>query len=365
MLLEQARMQSEEFFARLGERLEGSGDDAGLGLEDTVLPDVLSPALAALATEVEAQALRAADADVRMELQARSKGLDGLVAMLANLCRPGSGPEAPVRWLERHKDGAMLCSAPLSVRAALRQHLFGSGRTAVLTSATLGPGDDRDFAWLREQLGLLENFDTLRLGSPFDYRAQVELIVEEAMPDPVREAEAFLREACERCTGRVLENGGRALCLCTSWSFVRALAARLRQPLQQAGIELLVQGEAPLVQLLQRKMEVATSVLVGTDSLWEGIDLRGDACTLVVVTRLPFHNPGHPLTKARMRAIEQQGGDPFGQHSLPEAVQRFRQGFGRLIRSKQDRGKVVVLDPRARTRAYGRKFLQALPFGLA
>ena len=132
--------------------------------------------------------------------------------------------------------------------------------------------------------------------------------------------------------------------------------------LQYSGpIALLVQGDAPLNRLLQAKNSQPESVLVGTDSIWEGIDIPGDALTLLVVTRFPFANPTHPLTRARLRAIQERGGDPFLEHTLPEAVLKFRQGFGRLVRSHRDHGKVVILDPRARTRLYGRQFLAALP----
>jgi ATP-dependent DNA helicase DinG len=363
---EEVRKAGAAFFEGLAERMQEGADGDGLALDDAVLDDPLSGPLQELAQEVTAASLRAQELDVRMELQARAQGLDGLAGTVAALCRPGALSESGglVRWIERDKQGAVLRGAPLSVRSALGKHLFGSGRTAVLTSATLGPVDDAGFTWFRDQLGIERGFDVLRLGSPFDYRAQVQLIVEEAMPDPGREPDAFAREAIRRCIGRVLENGGAALCLCTSWAFVHRLADAMREPLAEAGIELLVQGQAPLVRLLQRKLEAPTSVLVGTDSLWEGIDLPGEACTLVVLTRLPFPSPGHPLTRARLRAIEAEGGDGFAAHTLPEAIVRFRQGFGRLIRSGTDRGKVVVLDPRARTRPYGRRFLGSLPAGL-
>jgi ATP-dependent DNA helicase DinG len=124
----------------------------------------------------------------------------------------------------------------------------------------------------------------------------------------------------------------------------------------------LVQGEAPLSRLLERKRAEPSSVLLGTDSLWEGVDLPGDALTLLVITRLPFQSPGHPLTQARLAALRARGKDPFADHSLPEAILKFRQGFGRLIRNGRDRGRVVVLDPRVRTKTYGRRFTAALPF---
>lgn len=364
LLHRQLQAAAEQFFAGLDQRLRGSGDGDGVALEGELLAEPLTPPLRQLAEELASCSLGIEQVDARMELQARAAGLLGLANVVEHLCRPAAAGEVPrVRWLEPTRHGAALCGAPLDVSRALAQHLFAAGRTAVLTSATLGPGDDAGFAWLRQRLGLAERVDTLRLGSPFDYRQAVELEVAEAMPDPARDAAAFLREVAQRTERAVLDNGGRALVLCTSWQFVRALAQQLREPLQWRGIELLVQGDAPLAQLLHRKHAQETSVLLGTDSLWEGIDVRGDALTLVVVTRLPFQSPGHPLTRARLAAIAARGGDPFLEHSLPEAILKFRQGFGRLIRSQQDRGKVLVLDPRARTKAYGRRFLAALPLG--
>ena len=115
---------------------------------------------------------------------------------------------------------------------------------------------------------------------------------------------------------------------------------------------------------MRRKREDPSTVLIGTDTMWEGIDVPGEALNLLVITRFPFTQPGHPLTEARIRAIEAQGGSGFLHHSLPEAILKFRQGFGRLVRTSRDRGKVVVLDPRARTRRYGREFLAGLPEGV-
>ena len=183
------------------------------------------------------------------------------------------------------------------------------------------------------------------------------------MPDPGQDPAAFLRACAREVQSSVLRNGGRALVLCTSWKFVHALADDLRGPLADADIRLLVQGEASIRSLLERKRDDPTSVLVGTESRWEGSDVPGDALTLLILTRFPFAQPDHPLTRARLDAIRARGGDPFAEHSLPEAVLKFRQGFGRLVRTATDGGKVVILDPRARTRRYGRSFLAALPEG--
>ncbi|MBL9076586.1 MAG: ATP-dependent DNA helicase [Planctomycetes bacterium] len=362
LLWEEARQHNEAFFAWLAQELDAGGAREGLALRDRTLTEPLTPVLRALATELGTAAARTTEVDARMELQARANGLDALCATLRALCVHMPDAATPlVRWLEPGRHGVSLCGAPLDVSEALRQHLFGGGVTAVLTSATLATGRDDEFGWLRGRLGL-DDARCLRLGSPFDYDRQVELVLEEAMPDPSQQAEAFRREVVERTLRHVLDNGGRALVLCTSWEFVRGLAQSLRAPLQEAGIALLVQGEAPLQRLLEQKRTEPTSVLIGTDSLWEGIDLRGDALTLLVVTRLPFQSPGHPLVQARLEALRARGLDPFAAHSLPEAILRFRQGFGRLVRSSSDRGKVVVMDPRVRTKAYGRQFLGALPF---
>lgn len=362
LLWEEARQHNEGFFASIDERLRRSGAREGTTLRDESLEEPLTPVLRALSTELARAAVGIEQVDARMELQARANGLDALCAMLRALCVHNPAAATPlVRWIEPGRHGAALCGAPLDVSATLRQHLWSGGATAILTSATLATGADDDFRWLRGRLGL-DDADTARLGSPFDYDRLVELVLEEAMPDPGQQVDAFRRECADRTLRHLLENGGRALVLCTSWEFVRALAANLRAPLADAGIELLVQGDAPLARLIERKRTEPTSVLLGTDSLWEGIDLRGSALTLLVVTRLPFQSPGHPLTQARLEAMRARGQDPFAEHSLPEAILRFRQGFGRLVRSSQDRGKVVVMDPRARTKAYGRQFLAALPF---
>ncbi|MCA8941141.1 MAG: ATP-dependent DNA helicase [Planctomycetes bacterium] len=358
-LVDDLREIAAGFFALLEERIAAVGGRA-VDLGDAPIDDPLSHFLGELVEELGSCASRIVDVDARMELQARSRGLAALAHVVGSLCRPGDG--SLVRWIEPDRKSPVLRSAPVEVSAALREWVFTPERSCVLLSATLGPGNDPEFAWTRSQLGI-DDARTLRLGSPFDYSRNVEVEFAEAMPDPQREADAFLRECKRRVREAVLENGGRALVLCTSWKFVHALADALRPTLELEDIPLLVQGEAPLRNLLEAKRERPTSVLIGTESLWEGIDVRGDALTLLVLTRFPFAQPDHPLTRARHRAIEARGGNPFVEQSLPEAVLKFRQGFGRLIRSHEDRGRVLVLDPRTRTRRYGRAFLDALPPG--
>ncbi|GAB4142874.1 MAG: helicase C-terminal domain-containing protein [Planctomycetota bacterium] len=351
---------ADAFFGELGARLTSSNARDGLPLGDAAIEEEVTPVLRGLAEETAKCALARADLEERMELQARSAGLAALAASLDSLCRP-SGTSGLVRWIEPSRHGPVLCGSPLDASAVLEEHVFAALGTAVLTSATLGPADDEDFAWILNKLGVRERADSLRLGSPFDYERSVSLILAEALPDPSRRPEEFAREAALRTEKEILENRGHALVLCTSWDLVRRMTEHLRGSLRAEGIDLLVQGDAPLAQLLRRKQEDPSSVLLGTDSLWEGIDLKGDSVTLVVLVKLPFQSPSHPLTRARLEAISARGGDPFLEHTLPEAILKLRQGFGRLIRSGRDRGKVVVLDPRIKTRPYGRRFLASLP----
>ncbi len=357
-LTEEVRAAADEFFGALGEVL---GSARTVALDDRVLPDPVSPLLLELGDELIGCTTTISEVDQKMEMQARANGVRSLAAMVQELCRPTGEPT--VRWLESNRSDPELRSAPLEVNDLLRKWMFDEQRTCVLTSATLGPSGDTDFKWLRHQLGI-DTADNLRLGSPFDYRQHVSLVIPDSMPDPVREPDQFLRACVEQVCERVIENGGRALVLCTSWRFVRAVADGLHTALADQDLRLLVQGDSPPGRLLQAKQEDPTSVLVGTESLWEGIDVPGDALTLVIVTRFPFAQPDHPLTRARLRLIEQRGGHAFLDHSLPEAILKFRQGFGRLIRSNRDRGQVVLLDPRVRTKRYGRGFLTALPDGV-
>lgn len=353
--------QGERLFAELDERLGATAGDT-LALDDQKIDSELPPALAALAGELFACAQLQDSLDVKMELTSRCNGLSALSLTVQALCQ--GSEQGHVRWLERGKSGAELKSAPLDVSRLLAAHVFTPQRSCILVSATLGVGGDDRFSWLRSRLGI-GDAQALRLGSPFDFRRQMRLVLEDALPDPSRDAESFQRESLPRIERHLLANGGHALVLCTSWQAVRAIAQSLRPVLAEHGIPLLVQGDAPLVRLLEEKRRAPGSVLLGTDSLWEGIDVPGDALTLVIVTKFPFQAPGHPLTKARLRAVETNGGNGFLDHTLPEAIVKFRQGIGRLIRTHQDRGKVVILDPRIRTRHYGRLFLEALPEGVA
>lgn len=299
-----------------------------------------------------------------------------------------------------------LACAPVEVAPLLKERLFGQDWSVVLTSATLatrrvkegeaGESAEMAFAHVLARLGC-EGARTLQLGSPFDHAAQVELYIdlltqsprharggaagelggarpgelrfvpdEEAAAPRARPGPAgYTEQLAERIMHHVLETEGGAFVLFTSFATLNAVASRITGPLGVRGLPVLAQGrDGPRSQILERFRESERSVLLGAASFWQGVDVRGRGLRNVIITKLPFDPPDRPLTEARGEAIEARGGDPFGEDSLPRAVIRFKQGFGRLIRSRSDHGRVVVLDPRILTARYGRVFLAALPKGL-
>ena len=268
-----------------------------------------------------------------------------------------------VRWVElaasRTGPRAVFNYAPLSVNKILREQVWEKYSTIVFTSATLTV--DNSFAYIRDRLGLdLDlKIQERQFPSPFDYRRQVLLGIAADMPTPQE------RSFAEKCAQAVLlslaSSRGRALVLFTSFSLLRATATAIRPELEALGIPLLCQGELTRHQLLDKFRADTCSVLLATASFWEGVDVAGESLSNVILTRLPFTVPDHPVVQARMEALRRRGKDPFYNFQVPQAVLRFKQGFGRLIRNQRDKGVVLVLDKRIATKSYGRLFLQALP----
>ncbi len=313
-------------------------------------------------------------------------------------------------WVEAGGDSELLggrsrrvsvACAPVEVAPLLKQHLFSREHSVVLTSATLATraratdsGESSEhaetaFSHAMTRLGcdaLTERtVRTLQVGSPFDYAAQVQLIVDvrvdaasagrkprsggsddEFVPPPTGGSTASYTDKLSVCIlEHVKESCGGAFVLFTSFATLNAVARALRSELDALGYPMLAQGlDGSREEILRRFRENDSSVLLGAASFWQGVDVRGRALRNVIITKLPFDPPDRPLTEARGELIRLRGGNPFMEDAIPRALIRFKQGFGRLIRSKEDRGRVVVLDPRLVTARYGRLFINALPPGV-
>ncbi|RPH38980.1 MAG: ATP-dependent DNA helicase [Planctomycetota bacterium] len=247
----------------------------------------------------------------------------------------------------------VLRTSPLDVSADFRRAILESAETVILTSATLSAAGEFDF--LRSRLGI-ERAREFQTASPFDYRDQAILYVARHLPDP--RAPRFLQQAVDEIRSVLELSAGRALILFTS---VEAMETTHRLLRDTVPFPLMVQGEAPRTQLLDRFRKDVASVLLATRSFWQGVDVVGEALSCLIVHKLPFGFPGDPILEARLEHLQQQGGDPFWEYQVPSAIIMLRQGLGRLIRSGQDRGALCILDARLLTRGYGRAFLQSLP----
>ncbi|MDZ7749020.1 MAG: ATP-dependent DNA helicase [Halofilum sp. (in: g-proteobacteria)] len=289
----------------------------------------------------------------------RGRGLDqcwrrarDLGAALGDWVEPQEG-SGLVQWFETYRSGFALALTPLDVAGRFRELMQAWPGGWVFTSATLSVGGR--FEHFRERMGL-DEAEELQVDSPFDYARNALLYLPQGLPNP--SAPGYTDAVLDAAEPVLAASGGRAFVLFTSYRALHRAAARLRAADRH---RVLVQGEAPKHELVARFRAAGDAVLLGTASFWEGVDVAGPALSCVIIDKLPFAAPGDPVVQARLDALRAAGGNPFADYQLPQAVIALKQGAGRLIRSVEDRGVLMLCDPRLRGRGYGRVFLESLP----
>ena len=351
---------TEDFFGGIRREFLSSRDTVALSAEAWTEP-LLNAPFEELAQTLDKLAMRAKTEDQSDELKDFKRRIVGIknaveeAVFIAN--------EKQVYWLEKPTSdpfGATIRSAPLDVAPILSEVLFSKGTSVILSSATLAAGDG-NLESFRDSVGAY-SAECMVCPSPFDYRNNMRVLLFDDSPEPDRESKKLECDWLAKNIAALCSAvKGGTLVLFTGYYELNKCAGLLRGFESLQGRSIFVQKDMPRDKLVQAFEECGNGILMGTDSFWTGIDVPGDALRQVIITRLPFDNPGHPLTAARVDKCAAEGGNPFRQITLPAAVINFRQGIGRLIRKKSDKGLVCVLDSRILNKPYGKNFIDALP----
>ncbi|WP_075883707.1 ATP-dependent DNA helicase [Candidatus Protochlamydia sp. W-9] len=315
---------------------------------------------------IENERLQEQTKSIRLDIQGLANRLETSISLLNHFISPPSSPNK-VRWIEAHKLKSLinvhLVDADLDISKSLAEFVFSKFPTIILCSATLT--SNQQFQFIRKRLGLTDKHLPYRqieeyiYDSPFDYHKQALLAVPTDMPPPSHPDFNWI--AFENIWKAIQASRGQAFVLFTSYSMLQQCAEKLSARMHEHAYVLFKQGEEARQTLLHKFKTTDRAILFGTDSFWEGVDVAGDALRCVIIVKLPFRVPTEPLIQARTEAIIEKGGEPFFEYSVPQAVVKFKQGFGRLIRNQWDRGCIVCLDTRLVTKGYGKQFLNSLP----